>query len=75
MSVPISTSDELRPGIPEVLFEGRYSYGYLDWPLNYDVSPDGQYFYMVKESQPAEARLRAVTHWDREIERLLSIRR
>ncbi len=72
MSVPLTTDGDLRPGRPEVLFEGRYSYGYLDWAFNYDVSPDGQSFYMVKESEDLEHRLQAVTNWAAEVDRLMA---
>ena len=72
MSVPLTTDGDLRPGRPEVLFEGRYSYGYLDWAFNYDVSPDGQSFYMVRESEDLEHRLRAVTNWTAEVDRLMA---
>jgi serine/threonine-protein kinase len=75
MSVPISIGDELEPGSPAILFEGEYSYGYLDWSFNYDVSPDGRYFYMVKESEELEPRLQAVTNWTRELEGLISMGR
>jgi len=71
MAVPIERSTALEPGIPKFLFEGKYSYGYLDWSFNYDVSPDGKYFYMVKESDELEDRLNVVTNWTKELKRLI----
>jgi len=75
MSVPIVISDDFDfdPGIPQVLFEGKYSYGYFDWAINYDVSPDGQYFYLAKESDAREPRLQVVTDWVQELERLVPV--
>ena len=42
--VPMSMGAEPEAGSPEALFEGRYSYGYLDWAFNYDVSAGRRVF-------------------------------
>jgi hypothetical protein len=40
----------------------------MDGPINYDVSPDGRRFLMVKmERSEAPAELRVVTRFDREL--------
>ncbi len=49
MAVDISTSPELRISQPHLLFEQRYAFGGAQSIPNYDVSPDGQRFLMVKD--------------------------
>ena len=54
---------------PKVLFEGRYEIGP---PLtNYDVSPDGQRFLMIKssEQQQAPTQINVVLNWFEELRR------
>jgi dipeptidyl aminopeptidase/acylaminoacyl peptidase len=67
VSVPVTAG---RPGKPTVLFEGDYSYGYLDWTLNYDVAADGR-FLMVKEG-PAP-KLHVIVNWTEELKRLVPV--
>ncbi len=69
MAVAIRTEPSFRASTPRLLFEGTYSYGYLDWSFNYDVSPDGSYFVMATEGEPGA--LRVVTNFGAELERLL----
>ena len=57
---------------PETLFEGQY----LVTPFgatNFDISPDGQRFLMIKESeeQPSAAQLIVVLNWFEELKRLV----
>ncbi len=47
MVVRIETEPTFTAGTPEVLFTERY---YRDFGRNYDVSPDGQRFLMLKEA-------------------------
>jgi hypothetical protein len=47
MVVPVETSPTFRPGVPRVLFTGRFSRSPLH--RNYDVSPDDQRFLMVRQ--------------------------
>jgi len=59
-------------GTPKVLFEGRneatVGFGFRS---NYDVSPDGQRFLMVKpsEDQPAPTQINVVLNWFEELKR------
>jgi hypothetical protein len=52
-----------------LLFEGDYTYGYLDWSFNYDVAPDGSRFVMVEEGPPQKATF--LLNWLAELERLI----
>ncbi|HEU4523135.1 MAG TPA: protein kinase [Thermoanaerobaculia bacterium] len=62
------TTPSLGFGAPRVLFEGDYA-------SEYDVSPDGQRFVMLRASDRArEARLTVVLAWPAELERLMSAR-
>src|SRR5688572_23437503 len=47
---------------PQVLFERTYAYGAGITIANYDVSPDGQRFVMVKDESTA-GRLRMILNW------------
>ncbi|MDA2924864.1 hypothetical protein MYX65_09460, partial [Acidobacteria bacterium AH-259-L09] len=49
MAVSIQTEPTLKVGTPRLLFEGEYSYSSPAWTSNYDISPDGQRFLMLKE--------------------------
>src|SRR6185503_8314141 len=48
MVVDVTTASEVRLSAPRVLFEQRYAYGAGITIPNYDVTPDGQRFIMVK---------------------------
>jgi len=57
---------------PETLFEGQYSARPYN-VQNYDITPDGQRFMMVKDSeeQPSAAQLIVVLNWFEELKRLV----
>ncbi len=68
--VDITTEASLSVGNPRLLFEGRY--WSTAWPLtNYDVSPDGQRFLMVKEDRSAVTQINVVLNWFEELKRLV----
>jgi len=66
----IETEPELEVTDPEVLFEGHY---YTGKPRNYDISPDGHKFLMLKEDEekPSASQLIVVLNWFEELERLV----
>ena len=70
MAVPIEMEGEFKAGTSRLLFEGSYTYGFLDYSFNYDVAPDGRHFVMVKEGETA-AELHVVTNWFDELKRLV----
>jgi hypothetical protein len=53
------------------LFDKPYAFGAGVTVPNYDVSPDGQRFVMVKEESGA-GRLNVVLNWTEELKRLAS---
>jgi hypothetical protein len=70
IAATIETEPEFKVTGYEVLFEGQYFTGPN---RNYDVSPDGQRFLMIKESeeQPSAAQLIVVLNWFEELKRLV----
>jgi serine/threonine-protein kinase len=73
MAVAIETEPELSVGTPKLLFEGRFlGTGPVHLRRQYDVSPDGQRFLMIKREQdlvPTE--LIVVLNWFEELKRLV----
>ncbi len=73
MAVAIDTESEFSAGAPQVLFEGRFlGTGSVLEGRNYDISPDGQRFLMIKREQdvmPTE--LIVVLNWFEELKRLV----
>ena len=78
MEVDISTDGEFLASKPRQLFEGSYvrsSAGYAR--ANYDVSPDGQRFLMVKPVEQKSApltQIHVVLNWSEELKRLVPVR-
>ena len=69
MAVEIRTQPSLSAGKPRVLFEGPYLLTPGTLP-NYDVSPDGQRFLMLKPTQQARAaptQINVVLNWFEEL--------
>ena len=71
MAVEITMQPSFSAGTPKMLFEGHYQLLSLSTP-NYDVSPDGQRFLMLKPSEQAEAgptQINVVLNWFEELKR------
>jgi serine/threonine-protein kinase len=71
MAVDIATQSGFTAGKPHTLFEGPYEPAPLTAP-NYDVSPDGQRFLMLKPSETQEAaptQINVVLNWFEELKR------
>jgi eukaryotic-like serine/threonine-protein kinase len=71
MAVDIATQPGFAAGTPRMLFEGRYETAPFA-ASNYDVSPDGQHFLMVKPSeqeQSAPTQINVVLNWFEELKR------
>jgi Tol biopolymer transport system component len=71
MAVDIATQQGFSAGKPRVLFEGRYEPTPATFP-NYDVSPDGQRFLMLKPAEASEAaptQINVVLNWFEELKR------
>jgi serine/threonine-protein kinase len=72
MAVDVTTQPTFSPGKPKVLFEGQYvavQPGLTG--TAYDVSPDGQRFLMVKESEASisATQINVVLNWFEELKR------
>jgi len=69
MAVEIATQPSFAAGKPRMLFEGQYQLTPGAFP-NYDVSPDGQSFLMLKPSEQAQAaptQINVVLNWFEEL--------
>jgi Tol biopolymer transport system component len=67
MAVDIATQSGFIVSKPRMLFEGRYLSTPATFP-NYDVSPDGQHFLMLKPSeQAARTQINVVLNWFEEL--------
>jgi serine/threonine-protein kinase len=76
MAVGISTGVEFTPEKPALLFEGRYSLGVgLQAPVtNYDVSPDGRRFVMIRREENSGPRqFHVVLNLFEELKRLVPV--
>jgi serine/threonine-protein kinase len=73
MVVALSAGAEPTLSPPRLLFEQRYAFGSGITIANYDVSPDGQRFVMVKEDS-SSSRLNVVLNWFDELTRLVTTR-
>jgi serine/threonine-protein kinase len=73
MAVEITTQPAFTASTPKVLFEGQFGTAdsLLSAPTNYDVSPDGQRFLMIKasEEQPSPTQINVVLDWFEELKR------
>ena len=71
MAVDITTTPTAVVGKTRKVFERPYNRSNAFWP-NYDVSPDGQRFLMVKGSPPMPAtRINVVLDWSEDLKRLV----
>ena len=67
MKVSFTTDPEINVGVPTILFQGKY-YGSTPWGRNYDLSPDGKHFLMIKvESvESAGSQINVILNWNEE---------
>jgi Tol biopolymer transport system component len=75
MAVDITTQSGFAAGNPRTLFEGRYEPAPITNP-NYDVSPDGQRFLMVKpveREQAVPTQINVVLNWFEELKRRVPV--
>jgi Tol biopolymer transport system component len=70
MAVDITTQPGFAAGTPRMLFEGKYAPAPFP-TTNFDVSPDGQRFLMVKpgEQEAATTQINVVLNWFEELKR------
>jgi Tol biopolymer transport system component len=73
MAVEINTQAGFTAGEPRILFEKAYERTPITFP-NYDVSPDGQRFLMLKsveQEQAGPTQINVVLNWTEELKRLV----
>jgi serine/threonine-protein kinase len=70
MAVQITTQPAFLPGKPRILFEGAYVPTPRSFP-DYDVSPDGQRFLMLKTTERSQGldQINVVLNWFEELKR------
>ncbi len=68
MVVGTKTEPTFTPGSPVLLFTGRYASGQP--VVNYDISPDGQRFLMIKVEE-GQGQIHVVLNWFEELKRLV----
>jgi eukaryotic-like serine/threonine-protein kinase len=75
MAVDIATQSGFAAGKPRMLFEGKYEKAPVP-VANYDVSPDGQRFLMLKPSeqeQAAPTQINVVLNWFEELKQKVPV--
>jgi hypothetical protein len=75
MAVDITTQPGFAAGKPRMLFEGPYELTQFTNP-NYDVSPDGQRFLMLKPTEQAKVaprQINVVQNWFEELKRRVPV--
>ncbi len=73
MLVGIKTEPTFTAGSPVVLFTFTGRYRTAITGVNYDISPDGQRFLMIKEAEEeeGESQIHVVLNWFEELKRLV----
>jgi len=74
MVVPVQTQPTFKAERPRTLFEGRYEDPnalLLASKANYDVTPDGQQFVMVRPRSARVTQINIVLNWFEELKRLV----
>ena len=76
MAVDIATQTGFAAGKPRPLFEGDYRSTATGWARpNYDVSPDGQRFLMLKTVEQAPVtQINVVLNWSEELKHLVPVK-
>jgi serine/threonine protein kinase/Tol biopolymer transport system component len=77
MAVDIATQPGFTASKPRMIFEGRYELSPVQ-SADYDVSPDGQRFLMLKpndQTQSAQTQINVVLNWFEELKRRVPTRK
>ncbi|MEE9569669.1 MAG: protein kinase, partial [Candidatus Binatia bacterium] len=72
--VDVELEPELALGQPRVLFQGSFSPTLVGSP-NYDVSPDGTRFIMIKRTDNPPTHINVVLNWFEELKQIVPIRK
>ena len=62
ITVAVETKPAFKAGVPAVVFRGNYL---SEFGLNWNISPDGERFLMIKEaaSSPSPGKINIVLNW------------
>ena len=72
LAVDIRTAPDFAPGVPRPLFDGDYVHTLANRAREYDVSPDGQRFLMIRrEPEAIPTHINVVFNWTEELKRLV----
>jgi Tol biopolymer transport system component len=72
MRVSVTTEPEFAPSKPSLLFEGEYLLDFIRQTANYDVSPDGEKFVMLRGIEGTRgSQIAVVLNWFDELKRLV----
>jgi serine/threonine-protein kinase len=77
MAVDIMPGQSFKAGSPHLLFEGQFARRPgTDGEANYDISPDGQRFLMIKAADAPQtvAQLHVVLNWFRELQERVPVK-
>jgi Tol biopolymer transport system component/tRNA A-37 threonylcarbamoyl transferase component Bud32 len=71
MATAVETKPTFVAAKPRLLFEGHYETGFYAFEPNYDVSPDGQRFLMIKasEQESGPVHINVVLNWFEDLKR------
>lgn len=69
MAVSVERGADFVAGQPSLVFEGDYEAGVGFW-ANYNVSPDGKSFVMIKRTTEPPREINVVLNWFEELKRL-----
>ncbi len=70
MVVSVQTEPIFKAESPRLLFEGTYILGAFDWASNYDISPNGERFLMLRQAE-VQTQIIVVLNWFEELKRLV----
>ena len=70
MGVSVQTESSFTAERPRLVFEGSYIPSQFDWASNYDISPDGKQFLMIKQAE-VQTQINVVLNWFEELKRLV----
>ena len=75
MAVDVTTASTFTTGKPHRLFDRRFSRSTAVWP-NYDVTPDGQQFLMVKSAEEftSPMQMTVVLNWMEELKQRVPVK-
>jgi len=70
MVVEVQSEPAFSSGRPQLVFEEPYLRDRFA-TSNYDISPDGQRFLMIKEEERQQDQINVITNWSEELKRLV----